>query len=265
MKGGMLAKIPLILVLIIMACSEEFNPSELVIESNDSKSEADGDSNSDVSGSLVSYELTGDFSGRLDITFLSSENFTPPPPIIGATIPWQTNYNITRDVSKIGGFANGLYGDGKSGESAVLKMFLEDDLVETVIRTADENGMVNLPIESYDLTYHKIGTTISDGNIDKNVTYTINGNFSGELMIVYKVADGSQENIIVTNLPWQHTFKTIVYSYRASIYGLGNGGMEGEEITYSISIDDNIIESEEVVTNTEGHIGLYPEIVIDFE
>lgn len=45
-------------------------------------------------------------------------------------------------------------------------MFLEDDLVETVIRTADENGMVNLPIESYDLTYHKIGTTISDGNIE---------------------------------------------------------------------------------------------------
>lgn len=260
-----MAKISLILVLLITSCSEAFNQSELVVESNDPKIEPDGDSNSDTSESLVSYELAGDFSGRLDITFLSSESFTPPPPIQGVTIPWQTSYNITRDVSNIGGFANGFYGDGKFGESAILSMFLEDDLIETVIRTADENGMVNLPIEPYDLTYHKIGTTIADGNIDKNVTYTINGSFSGELMVVYKVADGSQENIIVTNLPWQHTFKTTLYSYRASIYGLGDSGIEGEEITYSIAINDNIIESEEVITDKAGHIRLNPEIFIDFE
>ena len=102
MKRGMLGKTPLILILITIACSENFDLSELVIESNDSKNEPDDDSNPDASQSLVSYELAGDFSGRLDITFLSSDNFTPPPAIIAITIPWQTNYNITKDVSKIG-------------------------------------------------------------------------------------------------------------------------------------------------------------------
>ncbi|BFP39841.1 hypothetical protein FGF1_06860 [Flavobacteriaceae bacterium GF1] len=83
-----------------MACSGNFDLSELVIKSNDSENEPDSNSNPDASESLVSYELAGDFSGRLDITLLSSDNFTPPPAIIGTSIPWQTNYNITKDVSK---------------------------------------------------------------------------------------------------------------------------------------------------------------------
>ncbi|MEM1337242.1 MAG: hypothetical protein AAF634_16630 [Bacteroidota bacterium] len=170
-----------------------------------------------------------------------------------------------RRCFNIGGFANGLYGDGKFGESAILSMFLEDDLIETVIRTADENGGVTLPLEPHDLRFHKIGTTIAEEHIDKNVTYRINGNFSGELMLVYKVADGSQENIIVTDLPWQHTFRTTLYSYRASIYGLGDKGTAGETIAYSISIDDNSIESEEVIADKDGHIRLNPELLIDFQ
>lgn len=100
MKRGMLGKILLILILITIACSENFDLSELVIKSNDSKNEPDDDLNPNASESLVSYELAGDFSERLDIVFLSSDNFTPPPVIIGTTIPWQANYNITKDVSK---------------------------------------------------------------------------------------------------------------------------------------------------------------------
>ncbi len=213
----------------------------------------------------VSYKLSGNFSGKLDITFLSSDGFTPPSPFIGMEIPWETDYDIPEHTYAIGGYANGLYGDGKPEETASLQMFLDDRLLETVIRTADEDGYITLPLESYSLEYDTSEKTISDSNIGKEITYKVDGDFSGKLILVYRIADGSRENIQINALPWEYTFETTVNSARVSIYGFGTHGMKNEKIQYSLSLNGTTIDSGNVEAYEDGSISLTPEFFIDFD
>jgi len=213
----------------------------------------------------VSYTLEGDFSGKLDVTFLSSTGFTAPDPIIGAEIPWGIDFNIPNDTQAIGGFASGLNGDAIPGEAATLKMFLDDILIETSIRTSNQDALIIIPLMPYTLEFDRSGTIISNENIGKDVTYTLDGDFSGDVNLIYKVADGSSENIIISELPWQFTFETTESSYRASISGIGSNGIENEEIEFNLIIDGVIIESERVQTNEGGEIGLFPEIFFEFD
>jgi len=268
MKKNNCVKILFVFVLLLTgsSCSEEFsNPSGFNIDTPPKENQVNNDNlTSNSSKRSVSYELIGDFSGKLDMTFLSSDSFTAPDQIIGVELPYETGYNIPLNTQAIGGFVNGLYGDAKPGETALLKMLLDGNLIETVIRTADENGKITLPLESYHLKYDKSGTKIAEENIGKEITYKIEGDFSGNLVLVYKIADGSQENIEVTQLPWQYTFQTTENSYRASIYGLGSSGVEGQEIAFSISADETTVQSEVAKTGNDGRIGLFPELFIDF-
>lgn len=212
----------------------------------------------------VRYELSGDFSGKLDITFLSSEGFTPPNQILGVQIPWKTSYSIPEDAQAIGGFANGFYGDANSGESATLKMFYDEKLVETVIRTADEEG-VNLPLEIYSLDYEKINRTIAQENVGQEIQYALEGDFSGSVTIVYKEADGSRTNIIVSQLPWTYTLNTTEQSARVSFYGLCNDGLKGETITSSLFVNGQIINSQTVTPEDDGSFISFSELSVDFD
>ncbi|MGB6152711.1 MAG: hypothetical protein WBG48_12020 [Pricia sp.] len=212
----------------------------------------------------VRYELSGDFTGKLDIMFLSSKDFTPPDQSLGAKIPWETSYSIPENTYAIGGFANGFYGDAKSGESASLKMYYDGRLIETVIRTADHEG-ITLPLESYHLEYDKPNKTISKANIDREIQYNLLGDFSGTIMIIYKEADGSRTNREISKLPWSHTFKTTEKSTRVSIFGLAYGGIEGETLSYEVSVDGKILIGEIATADEEGGISLYPERSIDFD
>jgi len=255
---------------IIMAnfsCSKENNEDvptteeKLVIEAKDETPESQtlkGDEKE------VLYKLSGDFTGKLDVTFLSSEGFTPPDQILGAKIPWETSYFIPENTYAIGGFANGFYGDANSGESASLKMYYDGRLIETVIRTADNEG-ITLPLESYNLEYDEPNKTISKENIDREIQYNVIGDFSGTITIVYKEADGSRTNREISKLPWSHTFKTTEKSARVSIFGLGNGGVEGETLNYEVLADGQILTSEIATADKEGGISLYPERSIDFD
>lgn len=251
----------------VFSCSEEFISQPEYNEETNTKvaSESTDTVSSNTDKRSVRYELDGDFSGKLDITFLSSEGFNPPDQIIGTTVPWQTSYDIPHDTQAIGGFANGLYEDANPNEMASLKLFLDDSLIETVVRTADEDGKITLPLESYHLEFDKSGKTISDEHIGKDITYTVDGNFSGNIMLVYKVADGNQENILISELPWQYTFQTTSSSYRSSIYGLGSNGIKEQELEFSLSIDETIFKSERVTADVEGRIGLLPEIFLEFD
>ena len=250
-----------------ISCSDDFISSAEFSEVNNPNegSESNDTITSDAIRRSVSYKMEGDFSGKLDVTFLSSDGFTPPDQIVGIEIPWETDYDIPDDTQAIGGFANGLYGDANPGETASLKMFLDDHLIETVIRTSDEEGLITLPLESYPMEFDKSGTKIPEENIGKDITYAIDGNFSGNIVVVYTVADGSRENIEVAELPWEYTFTTTECSYRASIYGLGSKGTENQEIGFSLLVDETLFKSETVIADSEGRIGLFPEIVLEFD
>lgn len=261
-----LRSLSIILVVIFFeSCSEEFIETPDVANDNLVQAINTKDSSENEFKRIVSYKLEGDFSGKLDITFLSSEGFPPPNQIIGAEIPWNIKYHVPDDIQAIGGFANGLYGDANAGETASLKMFLNDNLIETTIRNADSEGLITLPLESYHLEFDKAGTTISDKNIGKEITYRLQGYFSGIINLIYKVADGSSENILINELPWEYSFDTTKDSYQARIYGLGSNGIENEEIEFSLVVDQTIFESKRVGTDTEGRIGLFPELVLEFE
>ncbi len=134
------------MILLLLSCSKEFvSPSdpEILAPVGSEIEEPDTSGTSQ----RVSYDLSGNFSGKVDVMFLSSDGFTPPNQIIGAEIPWDTNFTIPENTEAIGGFINGLYGDGVPDETASLKMFLDGFLIENVIRTADKDGFINLPLE----------------------------------------------------------------------------------------------------------------------
>lgn len=255
------------LILFCHSCSDDFSASQIVEEDLGQKKIETVSDETSINGpkGLVTYQITGDFSGKLDITFLSSDDFTPPQPSMGFKIPWETSYDVPLNNNMaIGGYANGLYGDAIVGEKALLKMSFNDHLIETVIRKADENGMITLPLEIYGLEQFNPEVGVSETNIGKEVVYSIEGDFSGKIMVVYQVADGSRENIEVTDLPWNYSFTTTEHSLKASIYGIGSEGQKGEEIEFNISVDGSIFKSELVNTDNNHQIGLFPELIVPF-
>ena len=217
-----------------------------------------------VGEKVVSYALSGNFSGKLNITFASNEGYTPPDQVLGAKIPWTTNFSVPEIVYAIGGYANGFYRDAKIGETASLKMYYDGRLIETVVRTADEKG-INLPLEGYYLEFDEPDQTVSPENIGKEIQYNIKGDYSGTVMIVYKEADGSRTNIEISKFPWSYTFETTEESARVSVYGPENGGIEGETLTSELLVDGEIAKSQTATTDKEGGIGIFPEMSVDFD
>lgn len=249
---------------LIQSCSSEFldegNPQIPPEETN----QTDAVTPSSTEGHRVRYTLSGDFSGTLDVTFLSS-NIPAPEQQKGLFSPWEFTYQIPDSTQAIGGFANGLYGDGMPGETAQMTLSLDDVLLETVIRQADDSGYVTLPMESFHLGERPLGKTIAAENTGKEVEYRVDGNYSGRIMLIYYVEDGSRRNIEISGLPWSEQFITDSHSWRASVYGLGATGLEGEQVNLSLWIEGELVGAVEAVADMNGEIHLLPEVHHFFE
>ena len=106
---------------------------------------------------------------------------------------------------------------------------------------------------------------ISEENIGKEITYAVDGNYSGKTKLVFREPDGSRTNIEIAELPWSYTFTTTEKSAEISLYGMGTGGIENETLSYGIQIDGDPVKTQSAITGEEGEVGLFPEMYISFD
>ncbi len=83
---------------------------------------------------------------------------------------------------------------------------------------------------------------------------------------MYRIADGSKENILIhkEDLPWTYTYVTTVDSNKASILGPGLTGELGQTLTLSIYVDGVAVETITYVSREDGAVS-NSEIVVNFE
>lgn len=197
----------------------------------------------------VMFKIEGDYSGLIDMTVFL-HNSMPIVPIKGINSPWEQTFKIPDTSSLIGGYANAYYSDDNAGEIARLKLFYEDKLLYNVIRESNGEG-ITLSLDTYHFNDHLNDQTATTDHIGKKISYRISSNSEGPVNVIYQVASGGYENVIV-ELPFIYSFIVTEASMAANVY-YGGGGLKevGDKITIELFIDDEEVQSSSVTRTGE--------------
>lgn len=95
------------------------------------------DSNSGSSRD-IKYEVTGNFSGDLDVTYITASGGGTSAEV--TSLPWELSF--TADASSSGAGFNAGGSGGVQGETIVLKIYQGGELKGTTEGTANSDGIV---------------------------------------------------------------------------------------------------------------------------
>ncbi len=188
-------------------------------------------------GNDVRYLISGDYSGTLDLSVVLHNNM-PIHPITVNALPWEQTFKAPDTSSFIGGWINAFHNNGMPGQEVNFKMFFKDRLVESVTRSANGEGNVNLPMETLHFDTYDPDGTIDPGHIGKTVRYEAEPNFDHPFNVRYRVADGSWENITLTNFPWSYSYGTEAHSTEATLYTYE---LVANELDGIMAVNDSIV------------------------
>jgi len=105
---------------------------------------SDDDNNSGTSSREVKYEITGNYTGEMDVTYLEKSGAPLNEDI--NTLPWTKEYTATEASSasiQAGGFG------GVKGQTLTGKIYVGGKVVSELTATANDNGIIVLIPKPY--------------------------------------------------------------------------------------------------------------------
>lgn len=97
---------------------------------------------------VVRYEITGNYSGKLDI--ITSTNTAAIVQYNGTAVPWTKEITYPNNVMGVGIGGNSTGSNpGVAGQTITLKIFSGGKLLDTKAATADVNGIISVPPYSF--------------------------------------------------------------------------------------------------------------------
>ena len=94
----------------------------------------------------IKYEITGTFSGKLDIVY--SDNINGNTTLANVAIPWTKEIEYGSNVTGIGIGSQGSSA-GVAGQTATLKIYSNGTVVRTSTATVSATGGIVLPTIAY--------------------------------------------------------------------------------------------------------------------
>lgn len=99
------------------------------------------------SSRLVKYEITGNYTGKLNI--LTTTNTAAMVSYNDISVPWTKEITYPDNVMGVGIGGNSSATAGVVGQTITLKVFSGDNLIYTKSATADANGILGLPTYAF--------------------------------------------------------------------------------------------------------------------
>lgn len=94
----------------------------------------------------VKYEITGTFSGKLDVVY--NDNVNGNTHLTNVSVPWTKEINYGSNIMGIGIGAQASI-TGVSGQSATIKIYSGGTVVKTSTATAGPSGEILIPAIAY--------------------------------------------------------------------------------------------------------------------
>lgn len=96
----------------------------------------------------VRYEITGNYTAPLFVVY--NDNVSGNTTLTVSTLPWRKDISYPSNVLGIGISSNSPNGSpGAAGQSASLKIYVSNTVVQSSAAVADANGAINLPPLAY--------------------------------------------------------------------------------------------------------------------
>ncbi len=96
----------------------------------------------------VRYEITGNYSAPLLVVY--NDNVSGNTTLTVSALPWRKDISYPANVQGIGISSNGLSSQsGAAGQSANLKIYVSNTVVQSSTALADANGAISLPPLAY--------------------------------------------------------------------------------------------------------------------
>jgi hypothetical protein len=109
---------------------------------NDSGSGGGGGGNS----RKIKYEITGNFSGKLDVVY--SDNVNGTTQVSNVAVPWSKEIQYSSNVMTVGIGAQASV-VGSPGQTATIKIYSNGNVVKTSAATAGSSGEIIIPTTAY--------------------------------------------------------------------------------------------------------------------
>jgi len=110
------------------------------------KKDKDGNPAGGTTNRKIKYEITGNFSGKLDVVY--SDNVNGTTQVSGVSLPWSKEIQYGSNVMTVGIGAQGSVA-GVPGQSATIKIYSDNKVVKTSIGTAGSLGEIIIPVAVY--------------------------------------------------------------------------------------------------------------------
>lgn len=96
----------------------------------------------------VRYEITGNYSGPLFVVY--NDNVSGNTTLTVSALPWRKDVTYSTNVQGIGISSNSANSQqGAPGQTASLKIYVANTVVQSSSAVADANGTINLPPLAY--------------------------------------------------------------------------------------------------------------------
>lgn len=96
----------------------------------------------------VRYEITGNYTAPLFVVY--NDNVSGNTTLTVTALPWRKDISYPANVQGIGIASNSQNGNpGAAGQSASLKIYVSNTVVQSSAAVADANGTINLPPLAY--------------------------------------------------------------------------------------------------------------------
>jgi hypothetical protein len=96
----------------------------------------------------VRYEITGNYGGPLFVVY--NDNVSGNTALTVSALPWRKDVTYSANVQGIGISSNSASGQqGAPGQTASLKIYVGNNVVQSSGGVADANGTINLPPLAY--------------------------------------------------------------------------------------------------------------------
>lgn len=102
--------------------------------------------NGGSSNRKIKYEITGSFSGKLDIVY--TDNVNGNTALANVALPWTKEIEYGNNVITIGIGAQGSSA-GIAGQTAIIKIYLNGKVVKTSSATVGSLGEILIPAITY--------------------------------------------------------------------------------------------------------------------
>lgn len=98
---------------------------------------------SEISLNTVKYEVVGQITGNIDVTY--HDNFNGSNIINNISAPWSIGLQYGSEVTEVGVEATG-YVTGNPGQAVTFNIYINNALVKTHTSISERSGKITIPL-----------------------------------------------------------------------------------------------------------------------